>query len=460
MIPCPSIFQEERKSKLSAIFDFIRIPFGFVIKWIYGFSGSYLLAIILFAVVLKIVMFPFGIKQQTNSQKQAKLRPKENVIRKKYAGRTDRATQLKMNTEIQELYRKENFSPFGGCLPMIVQMLVLLAVYAVVRTPLTYTAKLPAVDGFDTVEATKKTAIYMVLEDDLALRAEKELAKQNGESIEGFAAEQMPNFLQLKTDYSEEDFWNAHKAGSYNINSEINIIEYLSKEGNAERFVKTFAEQTHYTKNGDAIKVGEGLDASINGETILAALPDLEIGGGFNLGTTPALGFITSSESPVGEKLLLLIPLVTLITSYAGQAITRKFTYQPEQAADAQNQMRTMNIMMPLFSLFIAFQVPAAVGIYWTVQNVLGPVQQIVLSKIFPIPEISPEEMREAERLYGGKVKKKKAPSDGKKKKSLIYDDDDEYESVSIVPEKKVLKEKEQSEKTEKGIEKAPLKED
>ena len=53
-------------------------------------------------------------------------------IKKKYAGRTDRATQLKMNTEIQEMYQKENYSPFAGCLPMLLQMLVLIAVYAVV----------------------------------------------------------------------------------------------------------------------------------------------------------------------------------------------------------------------------------------------------------------------------------------------------------------------------------------
>ena len=73
----------------------------------------------IFSVVLKVVLFPFSIKQQRNSQKQAALRPKENVIRKKYAGRTDRATQMKMNTELQEMYQKENYSPLGGCLPMI-----------------------------------------------------------------------------------------------------------------------------------------------------------------------------------------------------------------------------------------------------------------------------------------------------------------------------------------------------
>ena len=96
---------------MSALFDLIRKPFGWLIQWFYSLTGNYLIAILVFSVVLKVVLFPFGIKQQKNYQKQAALRPKENVIRKKYAGRTDRATQLKMNTEIQELYQKENFSP-------------------------------------------------------------------------------------------------------------------------------------------------------------------------------------------------------------------------------------------------------------------------------------------------------------------------------------------------------------
>jgi YidC/Oxa1 family membrane protein insertase len=122
--------------------------------------------------------------------------------------------------------------------------------------------------------------------------------------------------------------------------------------------------------------------------------------------------------------------------------------------------MRMMNIFMPLFSLYIAFQVPAAVGIYWVMSNVLSPVQQIVLSKVFPIKEITPEEMREAERLYGGKQKKKKGnTATVGKKKSLVYDDDDEYESISTVPDKKVLKEKKESE-GQNIIDKAPLKED
>lgn len=441
MIPFPMSFRRERKSKLQALFDIIRIPFGFIIKWLYGVTDSYLVAILLFALILKIVMFPLGIKQQKNSQKQAQLRPKENVIRKKYAGRNDRATQMKMNTEIQELYQKENFSPFGGCLPMLVQMLVLLAVYAVVRAPLTYTASLPTAENFDTVESIKQTVSYMVYEED-ATRLEEE--------------RQIAKFLNVKTKQDDTAFWDTLAKGGYNYYSEINIINFLDDEENRAAFVAFYDSQTHHLKGGAEVKVGNGLD--FGGEQIVEVLPDLEVFNGFNLGTIPSFSLFKAEQ--IGAKLLLIIPVLTLITAYFGQALTRKFTYQPEMAPEMQSQNRMMSIFMPLFSLYISFQVPAAVGIYWMVSNVLSPVQQIALAKMFPIAEITPEQMREAERLYGAKQKKKKVSAgNGAKKKSLVYDDDDEYESVSTAPEKKVLKEKKNSD-GESVVKKAPLKEE
>jgi YidC/Oxa1 family membrane protein insertase len=207
---------------LSWLFDIIRIPFGFIIKWLYSLLSNYFVAILLFAVILKLVMFPVGIKQQKNSQKQAALRPKENVIRKKYAGRNDRATQMKMNTEIQELYQKENFSPLGGCLPMMVQMLVLLAVYAVIRAPLTFTAPLPTMDGFNTVQSVKQTIACMVYEED----AEREEADRL-----------INQYVNVNVKHEDAAFYDALRAGKYNYNSEISMIKYLEEEENRKAFI-------------------------------------------------------------------------------------------------------------------------------------------------------------------------------------------------------------------------------
>ncbi len=121
-------------------FDTLLTWIGAAVSWItntLGF-GSYIVGICIFAVIIEILMLPFGIRQQKNSIRQAKLRPKEMAIRAKYAGRTDQATMQKLQQEIQEFYQKENFSPYSGCLPLLIQLPIILALYNIVIDPLHY----------------------------------------------------------------------------------------------------------------------------------------------------------------------------------------------------------------------------------------------------------------------------------------------------------------------------------
>ena len=98
--------------------------------------GNYLIGICIFAIIVEILMTPFTIKQQKNSIKQAKLRPKEMAIRNRYKGRNDQATQQKVSQEIQELYQRENFNPMSGCLPMLVQLPIIMLLYNIVVDPI------------------------------------------------------------------------------------------------------------------------------------------------------------------------------------------------------------------------------------------------------------------------------------------------------------------------------------
>lgn len=118
--------------------EFINIPFAYIMRWFDGFTHSYALSLLLFAILIKVIFIPVGIKQQKNQIKMASLRPKEAVIRDKYAGRTDRATQQKMQQELLELQQKENASPLGGCLPLLIQMVFIVILYQIIRNPLTY----------------------------------------------------------------------------------------------------------------------------------------------------------------------------------------------------------------------------------------------------------------------------------------------------------------------------------
>ena len=119
--------------------ELIYVAFGYVMKWCNNLVGNrYILALLLFALVFEILLLPFAIKQQKNSRKQAKLRPKEMAIRKKYNGRTDNASKQKMQQELQEMYQKEGYNPMGGCLPMLIQLPIIFALLRIVYNPLKY----------------------------------------------------------------------------------------------------------------------------------------------------------------------------------------------------------------------------------------------------------------------------------------------------------------------------------
>lgn len=112
---------------------------GTFLGWITNITfGNYVLALFVFAVIVELLLLYFGIRQQKNTIKQAKLSPKERAIRKKYAGRNDQASQRKMNEEIQKLYQDEGYNMMGGCLPLLIQMPIVIALYNIVIDPLRY----------------------------------------------------------------------------------------------------------------------------------------------------------------------------------------------------------------------------------------------------------------------------------------------------------------------------------
>ena len=99
---------------MNSLLDFIQVPIGWALKFCNTIVGNqYILALLIFAVLIELLLIPFAIKQQKNSIKQASLRPKEMAIRKKYAGRYDAQTKQKVQEEIKALYQKEGFNPMG-----------------------------------------------------------------------------------------------------------------------------------------------------------------------------------------------------------------------------------------------------------------------------------------------------------------------------------------------------------
>ena len=120
------------------MFEFFASTFGYLLHFLYNLVNNYGVAIILFTLLIKIILLPLSIKQQKMLKKNAKMQEKMKIIQFKYKNDKE-----KMNQEMMELYKSENMSPFGGCLPTIIQMLLLLSIFYLVRTPLTYMEKIP-----------------------------------------------------------------------------------------------------------------------------------------------------------------------------------------------------------------------------------------------------------------------------------------------------------------------------
>lgn len=136
-----------------------------MLSWFSSITGSYALALVFYALIFKLLFLFFTIKQQKNQIAMAKLTPKIEAIKAKYRGRTDQATMRKQQEEIMELQQKEGYSMLAGCLPMLIQMPILIFLYNVIRNPLSYIMRLSdevVVKLYDLVNGVEGTAFKSI----------------------------------------------------------------------------------------------------------------------------------------------------------------------------------------------------------------------------------------------------------------------------------------------------------
>ena len=135
--------------------DVFAIPFGWLLSVFYNLTDSYILAIVLLTVLIRAALLPTSISQQKNTAKQTRLNTKVNKIKQKYAG-----NQQKIQEETQALYQREGFGAANmGCMPLMIQMIVMIGLYGVIYTPLSSVLRF----GDDTIEKIK-TAMNIVVE--------------------------------------------------------------------------------------------------------------------------------------------------------------------------------------------------------------------------------------------------------------------------------------------------------
>ncbi len=392
--------------------DWLYRLLGAMLSFFESFTGSYAIALLLYALVFKIVFLPFSIKQQKNQIAMAKLTPKIENIRAKYKGRTDQRTMQKMNQEIMELQQKEGASPMAGCLPLLIQLPLIMLLYAVIQNPLSYIAKsTDAVNRYNDSIGTE------------AVETDEFLTKYYGDIIEKGEKIELDDIIlavykEVNTDLTQEE---EAKLTAMPKNQEINLIKLIDDfiEDKNSIYSSTPELATPELRRAHISSFG------LNYDTI----PNFKLFGK-NLAETPSFR---------NFSVLVLIPILAAAAQWLTMYLTRKInktgTQTQAQDAQAQMSMKMMDIFMPLMTLWFAFNFSGMLGLYWIYQSLLGLLQTFILAKAMPMPQFTEAELKqiEKERRETEKYQREVAKTQPKYR-SLHYIDDEDYEVLPEAP--------------------------
>ena len=297
-------------------------PFAWLMRWLYGVTGSYGISLILFALAVNLILTPFMAKSKKSMMRTSRLQPKLQELQKRHEG-----NQQKLNEETQKLYREEGINPMSGCLWTLIPFPILIALYSVIRQPLSR-MMFVASEGITKIQETLVSlGLYTV----------------------------------------------PAKADAY---AEITMTDLVAK---------------NWDKVKDALSSIQNLipvDFTFLGLN-LGNRPWDQVKGVFSGNTAISWGVIG----------LILIPLVSAALSWLTMQVSQKASPQPAAGnSQAQATAQSMNLMMPIMSIWICFIMPAAMGIYWISNSVFGMVRDLVLTKVYKKQLDAEDAIKEAAR--------------------------------------------------------------
>ena len=298
-------------------------------------SHSMAISIILFTFIIRALILPLSLKQQRSSRKMQRIQPQIAKIQDKYKGKTDPESRQRMSAEMQELYSKNKTSPFTGCLPLIIQMPILFAMYEVLRNLPFYMNELGR--------------IYTSMSETVM-------------NVSGYADIMTESFSGVVKGISKFD--------ATKVNSVIDFLGHLTRTQWTE-----FMAAANLSSDA-AFTALQAKQASINAFI------------GFNLSEAPGWGWPG-----------IIWPLLSGGTTWLQQWLMQKTNDRRQKMIGAvsdeqksqQQSMKVMNIVFPIMMAFIVVSTPLGIGLYWVVSNIFSLIQQIVLDKV-----IDREEYKEA----------------------------------------------------------------
>lgn len=326
---------------------------GILMDWIYsGISNitggrveSVVLSIVIITIIIYMCLLPLTIKQQKFSKLSQKMQPEMQAIQAKYKNKKDQASMMAMQEETQLLYQKYGISPMGSCVQMLIQMPILFALYRVFYNIPAYLSGVKGsftglVDQIKGVDNYSDTLVSL-------------MEKYNVVTSSGLNASNAASKL-------------ADASGDTLNNYIIDILYKLPSKG------------------WDALMDGkffDGIQSAV--EKTHDALLHFNYFLGLNISDTPWY-IIKSNFTDKPDKWLLFVILALLIPvlSYLTQMLNIKLMPQATNGNDqVANQMKMMNLMMPLMSLFICFTVPVGLGIYWICSALVRGIQQFFVNR-------------------------------------------------------------------------------
>ena len=313
-------------TKAGSILGPIATVLGYGMDILFRFTSSFGvfnvgLCIILFTIVMKTLMIPLTIKQQKTTKLMSVMNPEIQAIQKKYKGKSDQESMQRQNVEIQAVYEKYGTSMTGGCLPLLIQMPILLALYRVIYNIPAYVPSVRVY--FDNVVTP------LMGQADYAQKLQEitNIATVCGGKLDKF------------------DFTNANR-----------LVDMLYKFSTAQ-----WGElQSLFPAISDVIGQNAAVVERMN--TFL----------GLNMAEAP--GWVPSFA--------WIIPVLAAVSQWFSTKLMSG--NQPSTSADAENpmaqSMKTMTTTMPLFSAFICITMPAGLGIYWIATSVVTIIQQLIVN--------------------------------------------------------------------------------
>ena len=317
-------------------------PIGDILGWImdllFRFTSMFGivnigLCIILFTLVTKLLMIPLTIKQQKSSKLMAVMQPELTAIQKKYKGKEgDQKAMMMMQTETKAVYEKYGTSMTGGCLPMLIQLPIIFALYRVIYNIPAY---VHSVRGYYEMVIANLPA--------------------------GFQSNQ--TFMELASSskmLSGADFTDLNKV--------IDLL-YTFTGKQWDVLVNAFPQ------------VGQAVTES--GDSVVSAIERMQTFFGLNIAYTPmqVIGnFFSHVDGTTVFALIaaLAIPLLAGASQWYSSKLMMATTQSPQGDENpGANMMKSMNVMMPLMSVFFCFPFATGIGLYWVAQSVFTIIQQV-----------------------------------------------------------------------------------